>query len=72
MHTPRPHLQIIRALAVAGSAVLFILGLGHLQVAEATAINFISPIFITALSIQLLGKRWASGAGLRQPRASLA
>jgi drug/metabolite transporter (DMT)-like permease len=67
MHTPRRRLQIIRALAVAGSSVLFILGLGHLQVAEATAINFISPIFITALSIPLLGekvgiRRWAAAA----------
>ena len=65
LHTPRLRLQIIRALAVAGSAVLFILGLGHLPVAEATAINFISPIFITALSIPLLGekvgiRRWAA------------
>jgi drug/metabolite transporter (DMT)-like permease len=67
VHTPRLRLQIIRALAVAGSSVLFILGLGHLQVAEATAINFISPIFITALSIPLLGetvgiRRWAAAA----------
>ena len=67
MQTPRLRLQIIRALAVAGSSVLFILGLGHLQVAEATAINFISPIFITALSIPLLGekvgiRRWAAAA----------
>jgi drug/metabolite transporter (DMT)-like permease len=67
LHTPRLRLQIIRALAVAGSSVLFILGLGHLQVAEATAINFISPIFITALSIPLLGekvgiRRWAAAA----------
>ncbi|QRM35797.1 DMT family transporter (plasmid) [Microvirga sp. VF16] len=67
LHTPRLRLQIIRALAVAGSAVLFILGLGHLPVAEATAINFISPIFITALSIPLLGetvglRRWAAAA----------
>jgi drug/metabolite transporter (DMT)-like permease len=67
MHTPRLQLQIIRALATAGSAGLFILGLGYLQVAEATAINFISPIFITALSIQLLGeqvgfRRWAAAA----------
>ena len=57
----------LAALAVAGSSVLFILGLGHLQVAEATAINFISPIFITALSIPLLGekvgiRRWAAAA----------
>ncbi|WP_262300176.1 DMT family transporter [Microvirga sesbaniae] len=67
MHTPRLRLQVIRALAVAGSAVLFILGLGYLPVAEATAINFISPIFITALSIPLLGetvgiRRWAAAA----------
>jgi drug/metabolite transporter (DMT)-like permease len=67
MHTPRLRLQIVRALAVAGSAGFFILGLGHLQVAEATAINFISPIFITALSIPLLGekvgiRRWAAAA----------
>ncbi|PVE24040.1 EamA family transporter [Microvirga sp. KLBC 81] len=68
MHTPRLRPQIIRGLAVAGSAVLFILGLEHLQVAEATAINFISPIFITSLSIPLLGEkvgllRWAAAAG---------
>jgi drug/metabolite transporter (DMT)-like permease len=67
MRTPRLRLQIVRALAMAGSSVLFILGLGHLQVAEATAINFISPIFITALSIPLLGekvgiRRWAAAA----------
>lgn len=52
---------------MAGSSVLFILGLGSLPVAEATAINFISPIFITALSIPLLGekvglRRWAAAA----------
>ncbi|MEZ0167356.1 DMT family transporter [Microvirga sp. TS319] len=67
MQTQRLRLQIIRALAMAGSSVLFILGLGHLQMAEATAINFISPLFITALSIPLLGervgiRRWAAAA----------
>ncbi|MXQ14044.1 EamA family transporter [Microvirga makkahensis] len=67
MYTPRLRLQIIRALAMAGSSVFFILGLGHLQVAEATAINFISPIFITALSIPFLGervgvRRWVAAA----------
>jgi len=67
MRTSRLRLQVIRALAVAGSSVLFILGLGHLQVAEATAINFVSPIFITALSIPLLGekvgiRRWSAAA----------
>ncbi|MDU0344022.1 DMT family transporter [Bosea rubneri] len=60
-------MQSLRGLAVAGSAVLFILGLTLLPVAENTAINFISPIFITALSIPLLGekvgmRRWAAAA----------
>lgn len=67
MHTTRLRLQIIRAIAAAGSAVLFIIGLGYLPVAETTAINFISPIFITALSIPFLGekvgiRRWAAAA----------
>jgi len=65
MHTGVLRLQIIRALAGAGSTVLFFLGLRYLPVAEATAILFISPIFITALSIPLLGekvgiRRWAA------------
>lgn len=59
----RPGLQALRGLALVGSAVLFIAGLGHLQVAEATAISFIAPAFITALSIPFLGetvgvRRW--------------
>jgi drug/metabolite transporter (DMT)-like permease len=58
-------LQVIRALAGAGSTVLFFLGLRYLPVAEATAILFIAPIFITALSIPILGetvgiRRWAA------------
>jgi drug/metabolite transporter (DMT)-like permease len=67
MVTARPGLQVARAIAVAGSSVLFILGLSHLDVAENTAINFISPVFITALSIPFLGekvgiRRWAAAA----------
>jgi drug/metabolite transporter (DMT)-like permease len=57
LHTARPGLQVLRGLAVVVSSVLFILGLGHLPVAETTAINFMSPAFITALSIPLLGER---------------
>jgi drug/metabolite transporter (DMT)-like permease len=65
MSTRKPGLQVVRAVAVVVSSVFFMLGLGHLQVAETTAINFISPVFITALSIPLLGetvgpRRWAA------------
>lgn len=66
----RPGLQALRGLALLGSAVFFITSLSHMQVAEATAISFISPAFITALSIPFLGevvglRRWAAvGVGL--------
>lgn len=61
----QPGLQVLRGLAVLASAILFITGLGYLPVAEATAISFISPAFITALSIPFLGeivgfRRWAA------------
>jgi drug/metabolite transporter (DMT)-like permease len=57
LRSARPGLQIVRGLAVVVSSVLFILGLAHLPVAETTAINFMSPAFVTALSIPLLGER---------------
>lgn len=61
----RPRLQLLRGVTLLGSAVLFIAGLGYLQIAEATAITYISPGFVTALSILFLGetvgiRRWAA------------
>ena len=61
----RLRLQLLRGLTLVGSAVLFVAGLGHLQIAEATAITYVSPGFVTALSILFLGekvgiRRWAA------------
>ncbi len=61
----RPGLQLLRGLTLLGSAVFFITGLAYLPVAEATAIVFVSPTFITALSVVFLGevvraRRWAA------------
>jgi len=67
MRTQRMRLQIIRGLGMAGSSVLFILGLRYLPVVSASAINFVSPIFITALSIPLLGEK----VGVRRWMAAL-
>ena len=70
LRTSRPGLQILRALGMVASALLFTVALRFLPVAEATATNFVSPIFITALSIPFLGetvgwRRWtAAFAGL--------
>jgi drug/metabolite transporter (DMT)-like permease len=63
--TNRPVLQVVRGVGLVGSAILFITGLRFLPVAEATAISFVSPVFVTALSIPILGerigvRRWAA------------
>ncbi|MDB5408485.1 MAG: multidrug transporter permease [Rhodospirillales bacterium] len=60
-----PGRQLVRGLTMFGATTLFILGLSHLPIAEATAIGFVSPLFVTALSIPMLGetigpRRWAA------------
>lgn len=68
--TARPGLQILRGIGMVGSSFFFVLGLRYLPVADATATNFVAPIFITALSVLFLGekvgiRRWiATAVGL--------
>ena len=67
LHSRRPVLQTLRALGVLGSSVFFITGLAFLPMAEATAITFVSPVMVTALSIPFLGevvgwRRWSAVA----------
>jgi drug/metabolite transporter (DMT)-like permease len=62
-----PRLQLFRAGALLGSATLFMLGLGKLGVAEATAVSFVTPAFITVLSVFVLKetvglRRWVAVA----------
>ncbi|MXQ14720.1 DMT family transporter [Microvirga makkahensis] len=59
----RPGLQALRSFGIIGSTLFFTQGLRYLPVAESTAIYFISPILIMALSIVFLGetvgwRRW--------------
>ncbi|WP_137390921.1 DMT family transporter [Rhodoligotrophos defluvii] len=66
-HTRHPGRQVLRGLYMVLSTILFVTGLAYLDVADATAINFVSPIFITALAIPLLGekvgiRRWTAAA----------
>ncbi len=56
LRSRRPALQVLRGVGVAGSAISFILALGLLPIAEATAINFITPLLITMLAIPVLGE----------------
>lgn len=67
MRTRRPGLQVLRAVAVTVSSILFVSGLRDLPMADATATSFVSPLFVTALSIPILGelvgwRRWTATA----------
>ncbi len=70
MQTRRPGLQLLRGAALLGSSLFFISGLRFLPIAEASATGFVSPLFVTALSIVFLGekvglRRWiATAVGL--------
>ncbi len=70
LRTSRPGLQVMRSVALLGSALFFISGLRFLPIAEASAISFVSPLFVTALSVFFLKEsvglyRWlATAAGL--------
>ena len=67
LRSHRPGLQVLRGLGMVGSTIAFTHGLRFLPVADATAINFVSPILIMALSILILGetvgwRRWSAAA----------
>ncbi|MFF7706143.1 EamA family transporter [Pseudomonas sp. NPDC007930] len=61
LRTKRPLLQVLRALCLLGTSLLFISGLQYIPLAEATAVNFLSPLLVTALSVPLLGERVTRG-----------
>jgi drug/metabolite transporter (DMT)-like permease len=70
LQTSRPGLQAMRGVALLASSLFFISGLRFLPIAEASATGFVSPLFVTALSIFFLGesvgvRRWlATAVGL--------
>ena len=57
MRTRRPGLHLLRGLTGFGALLTFFLGLRYLGLAEATAIGFAAPLFITALSVPMLAER---------------
>lgn len=61
----RPLLQVLRGLALVGTAILFMAALQRMPMAETAALSFMSPLIITILSIPMLGeqvgpRRWAA------------
>jgi len=55
--TGRPWLQLLRPLLITLTLGMLFTGLAYLPLAEAIAITFMSPLFVTALSVPLLGER---------------
>jgi drug/metabolite transporter (DMT)-like permease len=55
--TDRLIIQLMRPAFLAGSITCLFLGLTYLPIAEATAIGFTAPLFITALSVPILGEK---------------
>jgi drug/metabolite transporter (DMT)-like permease len=67
MRSTRPLLQVWRGLGLLCSSIFFIIALGYLPIAEATATGFISPLLVTGLSIVFLGEK----VGLRRWTATI-
>lgn len=65
LRTRRPLLHLARGLLVAVANMTFFTGFASLPLAEATALFFVAPLFITMLSVPILGekvgpRRWAA------------
>lgn len=65
LSTTRPVLHILRGVLLIASATLFVYALRSLPLETATAISFAAPLYVTALSVPLLGervgpRRWAA------------
>lgn len=57
LSTRRPGVHLLRGLIYAGAMGCFVTGLSLLPLAEATAIAFAAPLFVSLLSVPLLGER---------------
>src|SRR5690554_6161149 len=63
LRSHRPAAHLLRGVLWIGATVLFFTSLMHLPLAEATALVFVAPLFITAISALFLGevvgwRRW--------------
>jgi len=62
VRTRRPGLQVIRGLVLAASSMFFFSALARLPIAEASAITFVSPLLLTAMSVLFLRERVRASA----------
>jgi S-adenosylmethionine uptake transporter len=60
LQTRRPVLHLVRASAMFVAYTCFYLGLAALSLADTVALFFVAPLFVTALSVPLLGEKVGS------------
>ena len=65
LRTRRPFLHVFRGLLLLGAGLLFVSALGRLPLELCTALTYVAPLFVTALSIPVLRervgvRRWAA------------
>ena len=68
VRTTAPGLQLLRGAFLIGASVVFVLSLGHMQIAEAAAISFLAPVLVALAGGWLLGEHvhartWVALAG---------
>lgn len=61
LRTRNLKLQALRACSLLGTSLFFISSLQYIPLAEATAVNFLAPLLVTALSVPVLGERVSRG-----------
>lgn len=61
LRTKKPLWQLARALCLLGTSLFFTTALLYIPLAEATAVNFLAPVLVTALSVPLLKERVTRG-----------
>src|SRR5450830_1547978 len=61
LRSKRPGMQVVRALCLLGTSLFFTAALHYIPLAEATAVNFLAPILVTALWVPLLGEHVTRG-----------
>ncbi|QEM83591.1 DMT family transporter [Halomonas binhaiensis] len=57
LRTRRPKVHLVRGLIYAGAMACFVTGLTMMPLAEATAIAFAAPLFVSLLSVPLLNEK---------------
>jgi drug/metabolite transporter (DMT)-like permease len=67
LRSQRPGLQLLRSFLMLVTTGMFFFAVGSLPLADVVAIMFVGPLFVTALSVPLLGdyvgpRRWAAVA----------